>query len=111
MFGRTRTGVELYSIDLYRALLKTDNEIYPIFHGKNELDNNPNAYIIPKCPRLYLENVALSFAVRRIKTDIMIFPCFPPPIDLRFGCKTKIFKVLHDLVYFDYSNYENLLYS
>lgn len=104
LYGRTRTGVELYSIDLYRALLKTKNDIYPIFHGKNELDSNPNAYIIPKCPRLYLENVALSLAVRKIKTDIVIFPCFPPPVDLRFGCKAKIFKVLHDLVYFDYRN-------
>ena len=31
LYGRTRTGVELYSIDLYRALLKTKNDIYPIF--------------------------------------------------------------------------------
>lgn len=37
LFGRKHTGVELYAIDLYRALLKTGNPIIPIFHMENEL--------------------------------------------------------------------------
>lgn len=32
LFGRKRTGVEMYAIDLYRALLTTEHEIVPIFH-------------------------------------------------------------------------------
>lgn len=37
LFGRKRTGVEMYAIDLYRALLTTEHEIVPIFHVKNDM--------------------------------------------------------------------------
>lgn len=46
LYARKRTGIEMYAIDLYRALLSTSHEIIPIFHVKNELDNNPKAFII-----------------------------------------------------------------
>ena len=45
LFGRKRTGVEMYAIDLYRALLTTKHDIIPIFHVMNELDGNPNAVV------------------------------------------------------------------
>ena len=48
LFNRKWTGIELYAIDLYKALLTTNHEIIPIFNQKNELDNNAKAYIIKR---------------------------------------------------------------
>ena len=42
LHGRKWTGVELYAIDLYHALLELDYDVIPIFHVKNDLDDNPN---------------------------------------------------------------------
>lgn len=47
LYGRKKTGVEMYAIDLYKALLSTTHKIIPIFHQENEIDNNENAIIIP----------------------------------------------------------------
>lgn len=98
LYGRKRTGMEMYAIDLYRALLTTGHLIVPIFHGQNEVDDNPNAFIISKCKRLWLENVALSRAVWKIKADVVIFPVFPPPLNIYYGCKSKIYHTIHDTV-------------
>lgn len=107
LYGRKRTGMEMYAVDLYRALLTSEHQIVPMFHGENEVDNNTNAIIIPKCNRLWLENVALSRAVRKIKADIVIFPVFPPPTDLYYGCKSKIFHTIHDTVSLKYRDTQN----
>lgn len=107
LYGRKITGVEVYGIDLYNILKKTGHTIIPIFHCENTLDYNPNAYIISKCSRLWLENVALSGAVRRIKADIALFPIFPPPIDLYYGCKSKIYQTIHDTVCFRFRQTQN----
>ena len=32
LYGRKWTGVELYAIDLYHALLELNYEVIPIFH-------------------------------------------------------------------------------
>ena len=45
LHGRKWTGVELYAIDLYHALLELNYEVIPIFHVKNDLDDNPNSFI------------------------------------------------------------------
>lgn len=108
LYGRKLTGVEMYAIDLYRSLQSTDYHIIPIFHCCNELDNNPNAFIISKRSRLWLENVSLSKAVRTINADVAIFPIFPPPVDLYYGCKTKIYQTIHDTVYFSYRDTQNI---
>lgn len=108
LYGRKRTGVEMYAIDLYRALLTTDHEVIPIFHVNNELDNNPNAVVIPKRNRLLLENVVLSRIVRKINPDIVLFPIFPPPIDLRWGFRGKIFPTIHDCAFLKYRKTLNL---
>lgn len=76
LYGRKRTGVEMYAIDLYRALLTSGNLIIPIFHVQNELDDNPNAVIIPESNRLLLENIKLSKCIRKIAPDIVLFPIF-----------------------------------
>lgn len=102
LYGRRWTGIEFYAVDLYKALLTTAHEIIPIIHEHNEIDESGHAYIIPHCSRLVLENLALSKAIRKINADIVFFPVFPPPIDIYFGCKSKIFKVVHDLVHFEY---------
>jgi hypothetical protein len=64
LHGRKWTGVELYAIDLYHALLELNYEVIPIFHVKNDLDDNPNSFIIKPTKRLLLENFALSKAIR-----------------------------------------------
>ncbi len=102
LYRRTRTGVELYAVDLYRALLTTGYKIVPVFHGENELDDNPDAVIIPPTPRLWLENVSISQTFRKINADVAIFPVFPAPVDLYFFNRTKIVKVAHDLTFFKY---------
>ena len=84
LYGRKRTGVEMYAIDLYRALLVSNHQIIPIFHVKNELDNNPNSVIIPESNRLLLENIRLSKCIRKIAPDVVLFPIFPPPVDLKW---------------------------
>lgn len=102
LYGRHRTGVELYAIDLYRSLLRTGHKIIPVFHCANELDDNPDAVIIPRSNRLVLENFGISRAFRKIKPDIALFPVFPPPVDLYFFNSSKIIKVAHDLTFFRY---------
>ena len=94
----------MYAIDLYRALLTTGYEIVPIFHCQNELDENKDAYIIPKCKRLWLENVALGRAVRDAKADIAIFPIFPPPVDLYFWKQCKVYQTIHDTAFLQYKS-------
>lgn len=46
LFGRKRTGVEMYAIDLYLALITSKHMIVPIFYVENKLDGNPNADVI-----------------------------------------------------------------
>ena len=104
LYGRKRTGVEMYAIDLYRALLTTGHQIVPIYHVRNELDDNPNAYIIGLTPRLMLENFSLSRAVRKINPDVALFPIFPPPVDLRWGFKGKVMPTLHDFAFLKFRN-------
>lgn len=89
----------MYAIDLYRALLTTSHTIVPIFHERNELDDNPNSYVIGQQSRLVLENYSLSKAVRKIKPDVVLFPVFPPPIDLCVGFKGKVIPTQHDCAF------------
>lgn len=107
LYGRKRTGVEMYAIDFYRALLKTKHTIIPIFHCKNEVYESFNANIIPQKNRLWLENVSLSRAVRSIKPDIVVFPIFPPPVDIYFCCNAKIYQTIHDTVFLRYRDTQN----
>lgn len=102
LYGRKWTGVELYAIDLYHTLHKLKYDIIPIFHVKNDLDNNPSAFIIKHTKRLFLENYALSKAIRTIKADVALFPIFPPPIDIYFCSKTQIMPTIHDLAFLKY---------
>lgn len=107
LYGRRRTGIEMYAIDLYRALLTTSHTIVPIFHERNELDENPNAYVIGLQPRLVLENFSLSKAVRKIKPDVVLFPVFPPPIDLCVGFKGKVIPTQHDCAFLKFRDTMN----
>ena len=107
LYGRKRTGVEMYAIDLYRALLTTKHQIVPIFHCENEVDENSDAYIIPRRNRLWLENVSLSHAVRKIRADVVIFPIFPPPVDIYYSCKCKIYQTIHDTVFLRHRDTQN----
>lgn len=108
LYGRKITGVEIYGIDLYKILRKTNHTIIPIFLCKNELDNNLDVYIIKQCNRLWLENVALPRAVRKIGADVTLFPIFPPPLTVYYGTKTKIIPTLHDCAFLKYRQTLNL---
>lgn len=99
LHGRRWTGVERYAIDLYKALLKLGYEVVPIFHEKNDIDDNAKAYIIEKKNRIILENLSLSRTVRKIKADVTLFPIFPPPVDLYLNRPGKIVPVIHDTAF------------
>lgn len=106
LYKRKRTGVELYAIDLYKSLMKIGVDVIPIFHSVNEIDDNPNAYIIPEIKRLWLENVSLSKAIKAIGADIALFPIFPPPVNC-YGCRTKMVPVIHDLTFLKFRSTQN----
>ncbi len=106
LFGRKYTGVEMYAIDLYKALLTTEHEIVPVFHVENEIDDNTNAKIIAKTSRLLLENMRLPKMLTEINADVAIFPIFPPPVNC-YGKKTKIVPVIHDLTFKKFRNTQN----
>lgn len=103
LYGRKATGVEMYAIDLYKALMKTANDIVPVFHVRNTVDGNSNAIIIPQKNRLVLENIYLTKVVKTSEADVAIFPIFPPPVNV-YGGNTKIVPVLHDLAYLKFRN-------
>lgn len=102
LYGRKRTGVEMYAIDLYKALLTTGHEIVPIFHVENEIDNNPNAIIIKFTNRILLENIKLPYTIRKIQADVTMFPIFPPPIDLYINSPSQIVPVIHDVAFIEF---------
>ena len=103
LHDRRWTGVEWYAIDLYKALQTIGYKVIPIFHEKNDIDDNKNAYIIRKCNRLLLENYSLSKAVRKIKADITLFPIFPAPIDLYYNRPGKIVSIIHDTAFIQFA--------
>lgn len=106
LYGRKRTGVEMYAIDLYKALLTTGHEIVPIFHVKNEIDNNPEAIIIRKTFRLLLENIKLTKFIKQLDADVVLFPIFPPPLDI-YGGRMRIMPVIHDLTFKKFRSTQN----
>lgn len=86
--------------------MKIGVDVIPIFHAKNEIDDNPNAYIIPETKRLWLENVSLAKAIKDIGVDIALFPIFPPPINSYSG-RTKIVPIIHDLTFLKFRSTQN----
>lgn len=103
LHDRQWTGVEWYAIDLYKALQNIGYKVIPIFHEKNDIDDNKNAYIISRSNRLLLENYSLSKAVRKIKADITLFPVFPAPIDLYYNRPGKIVSIIHDTAFIQFA--------
>jgi glycosyltransferase involved in cell wall biosynthesis len=102
LYNRKITGVEIYGIEMYKALLNTENEIYPIFRIKNTIDNNKNTIIINVENRLIVENLLLSKKIRKGKFDIIFFPIFPPPLDIYSIKSLKVIPTIHDLTIFKY---------
>lgn len=103
LYDRPVTGLEVYGISLYRAILKTPNEIFPIFRIQNTLDNNKNSIIIPSKSRIITENILLTNAIKRLNPDIVLFPIFPPPLNC-YKLRCKIIPTIHDLAFKKYSN-------
>jgi len=104
LYNRKITGVEIYGIEFYEALLKTGEDIYPIFRVKNTIDDNRNAVIINVENRLVVENLLLSKEIRKGKFDVVFFPIFPPPFDIYSIKSLKVIPTIHDLTIFKYPN-------
>lgn len=98
LYNRKITGVEIYGIELYQALMKTEHEIYPVFRMKNTLDNNPNAIIVNTESRLLVENYHLQLVLRKLRPQIAFFPIFPPPLNV-YNNGIKIVPTIHDLAF------------
>lgn len=103
LHNRKWTGVELYAIDLYKALLMRGFNVIPIFNQANDIDDNRAAYIIKDSRnRIFLENIELSKAIRTVKADVALFPIFPPPVDLYCFRPSKIVPIIHDTAFIHY---------
>ena len=98
LYNRKITGVEIYGIELYQALMKTPHEIYPVFRMGNTVDNNPNAIIINSKSRLFVENYHLRLILQKLKPQIAFFPIFPPPLNV-YNNGIKIVPTIHDLAF------------
>ena len=99
LYARKITGVEVYGIEFYQALKKTDYEIYPVFRVQNTIDNNSNAIIINCESRLIVENYFLPKVLKHLKPTIAFFPIFPPPINVYSIEGVKVVPVIHDLAF------------
>ncbi|MFG5856994.1 MAG: glycosyltransferase family 4 protein [Dysgonomonas mossii] len=104
LYNRKLTGVENYGIELYQALIKTSADVYPIFRMENILDNNPNTIIIKESNRLLVDNLLLSKTVRSLNIKSVIFPIFPPPIDIYWRKKYLVATTIHDLAFKHFSS-------
>lgn len=103
LFERKITGVEIYGIEMYQALLKTGHEVCPIFRMSNTIDDNTNSIIIPHENRLIVENYYLPKVIRKAKAQAVFFPIFPPPFTAYDG-ETKILPTIHDLAFMKYAS-------
>ena len=102
LYNRKVTGLEIYGIEFYKGLLKTNHEIIPIFRKENTIDSNPNSIVIPSVNRLLVENFYLPTVIKKTNADIAFFPIFPPPLNI-YNLKTKIIPTIHDLAFQKYS--------
>jgi len=107
IYGRKITGLEIYGINLYQALLFKDYiEVIPIFSIKNTVDGNTKCYIINSTNRVLLEQLYLPNLIRKVQPDIVLYPVFPPGFltYLIKDTKTKIVPTIHDTVMWKYYN-------
>ncbi|MBN2434897.1 MAG: glycosyltransferase family 4 protein [Spirochaetes bacterium] len=104
---RKITGIEYYTLDLIRNVLKFDKrneyriffrkEIHPKLAG---LKDKAKFLICPINNQIFCEQIWLPYITRRERIDIMHFPAFPPGI---LSKKNFIFTI-HDATLWKYSN-------
>jgi glycosyltransferase involved in cell wall biosynthesis len=106
LYNRKITGLEIYGIDLYKALLKKNNlKVIPIFRKKNTIDDNIDSIIIPFENRILVEQFYLPKIVGKFNKAIVLYPVFPPGY-LTYYFKSenvKIIPTIHDTVIWNYS--------
>jgi glycosyltransferase involved in cell wall biosynthesis len=106
LYNRKITGLEIYGIDLYKALLKKNNlKVIPIFRKKNTIDDNIDSIIIPFENRILVEQFYLPKIVGKLNKAIVLYPVFPPGY-LTYYFKSenvKIIPTIHDTVIWNYS--------
>lgn len=109
IYGRNITGIEILAMDLYKTLSQYQNiKINKVVRCKNIDNNCDNTLILKSENRVLVEQLLIPIALRKVKSDLAIFPAFPPGF-LNYLLKQKTTKtcvVIHDTVPWKY--YETL---
>lgn len=103
------SGFERFALNITKELLEKEKrntyilifkyEIYPYF-TKYKNDVNIAVVVLPRRQKLWFYQVTLYRALRKIRSDVFIFPAFPSP--LLFRAK-GIVNTIHDLGCWDCS--------
>jgi len=104
---RKITGIEYYTFNLVKNILKIDKKNkYIVFFRKEihpelvKLKNKAKFLICPINNQIYCEQIWLPYAIRKESIDLMHFPAFPPGI---LSEKNFVFTI-HDATIWKYSN-------
>lgn len=99
------TGIENYSINLIKSLLKADKEnSYILFFRKevpNELENMTSSFefmISPTSNRIFTDQIWMPWAIKKARIDLLHCPAFPSPVIS--DCRTIL--TIHDAVHWKY---------
>lgn len=99
------TGIENYSINLIKSLLKADKvNSYILFFRKevpNELKNMTSSFkfmISPISNRIFTDQIWMPWALKRARVDLLHCPAFPSPVIS--DCGTVL--TIHDAVHWRY---------
>jgi len=99
------TGIENYTLNLFKSLLKVDHiNRYVLFFRKkipNELKIMASSFdfmISPTSNRIITDQIWMPIAVKKMKIDLLHCPAFPSP--LLSNCHTVL--TIHDAVHWRY---------
>lgn len=100
------SGVERYSVEIYQELKKSQNIDYTCIIPRNYAQPNKNVRNIRSFTNNKLINhmLVLPLVALIFRFDFAYFPSFPPSILFAFLKRTKIFRVIHDDVYWSQSD-------
>ena len=100
------SGIERFAANITLKLLShSEADFILAFKEKINADfefalnkNNIRIIIIPRCNKLFFNQVRLPLAVNKINADVYLFPAFPVPILLN---KKNMVPVIHDACCWD----------
>ncbi|MCX5694948.1 MAG: glycosyltransferase family 1 protein [Candidatus Omnitrophica bacterium] len=113
---RKITGIESYTLNLLKTVMKTDlkNEYIVLFRKEIHPDiapfkNKARFFICPSNNQIACEQIWIPLALKKESVDLVHFPAFPPG----FFINTKFVMTLHDATMWRYANtlsWKNKLY-